>query len=250
VSETLVEDRRRPVHGATNLRDLGGYRTTDGATVKWQTLYRSNELSKLDEAARVAFHAVGIRTICDFRNDEERTAAPTPLSPDDPAEIRHLPIKVTAGVGEVLTGGTATAADVRNVLKEIYRLFAIEHAPAYRLLFSSLVDGAVFPLAFHCTAGKDRTGVAAALVLSALGVPRDTIFEDYLLTNDYWDAPTDLLANLSGDVRSAVLEAHPEYLEAAFGAIVARFGSVENYLHDAMGLTPGRRRHLRERLLT
>ncbi len=250
MSETVVDDRRRPLAAATNLRDLGGYRTTDGATVKWRKLYRSNELSKLDEAAQAALHAVGIRTICDFRNDDERAASPTPQAADNPAETHHIPIKVTASVGEVLRSGKATGEDVRNVMRDIYKIFAMDHAQAYRMLFHRMVDGAPYPLVFHCTAGKDRTGVAAALVLSALGVSRDDVVEDYMLTNQYWNAPHDLLSNLSEEVRAAVLDAHPEYLDAAFDAIESRFGSVENYLRDAMGLTPGRRARLREALLT
>jgi protein-tyrosine phosphatase len=236
---------RRPIPAATNLRDLGGYRTADGATVKWRRLYRSNELSKLDGDTLAA---LGIRTVCDFRHDEESALAPTRLPLGTATAIHAVPIKVTGSTGGVLSSGKATAADVRQMLRDVYRIFAIEHAGAYRALFDRLVEPGHYPLVFHCTAGKDRTGVAAALVLSALRVAREAIVEDYLLTNTYWTKPADLLSNLSGEVREAVLDARPDYLQAAFDAIDAAYGSLDVYLAKAMGLTAERRRRL-ERLL-
>jgi len=95
-----------------------------------------------------------------------------------------------------------------------------------------------------CVAGKDRTGLAAALLLTALGASRDAIFDDYLLSNTYWEMPTDVLTEESDEVRKAVFTADPQYLEAAFTAISEHYGSTERLLHDVLGLTPGHREQL------
>jgi protein-tyrosine phosphatase len=240
---------RRPIPDATNLRDLGGHRTVDGATVKWRTLYRSNEFSGLSDAAMSALAGIGIRTICDFRHDDERTAAATRLPPGCELQTHHLPIRPRSPVSAVLTAKEASASDLRRALQAVYRSFVTDHAPAYRSLFDRLVDHAHYPLVFHCSAGKDRTGVAAALVLTALGVPKDTVFEEYLLTNTYWTAPAHLLPNISGEARDALMEAHADYLAAAYEAIDESFGSMDRYLDDAMGLTPQRREQLEANLL-
>jgi protein-tyrosine phosphatase len=240
---------RRPIPDASNLRDLGGHRTTTGATVKWRTLYRSNELSRLSDESVRALAAIGIRTICDFRNEKERAAAPTRLPPGDALQTHLMPIGVKSQLGSVLSTSGVTESDVRQALQAIYRSFALDYAPAYQALFDRLIESHHYPLVFHCSAGKDRTGVAAALILTALGVPKDAVFEDYLLTNDYWSAPAHILPGSSGEARKAALAAHPEYLMAAFDAIDQSYGSIDRYLVEAMGLTPQRRAQLEANLL-
>jgi len=240
---------RRPIPHASNLRDLGGYEAADGASVKWRTLYRSNELSKLTDEALDAFGAIGIRCICDFRSEEEQGHAPTRLPALNPPRIDSLPIRVSGNLRTMLGDGKSTGADMRQALSDTYRVFVRDHSDSFRSLFDRLVDGPDYPLVFHCSAGKDRTGFAAAMILTVLGVPHEAVREDYLLTNLYWDAGLPYASQLPPDIRDALLGAHPEYLDAAFDEIAVQHGTTDAYLANALNLTPARIARLREHLL-
>jgi protein-tyrosine phosphatase len=240
---------RRPVASVSNLRDLGGYRAADGALVKWRTLFRSNNFVRLSAGDLAAFRGIGIRTICDLRTEEEQVEAPTRLPDPDGLDIHALPIRVAGNLRALIADERSTDADIRGALKAVYRSLACDHVETYRCLFDRLVEPARYPLVFHCTAGKDRTGFAAALILSAVGVPRETILEDYLLTNDYWDGGRLYADTLREEIRGALLGAHPEYLDASFKAIEERFGSTDRYLAEVMGITAERHERLRANLL-
>lgn len=248
---TVIEAWNRVValEGASNFRDLGGYHTAAGQVVRRGKVYRSAAMAALTDRDVESLGALGIRTICDFRGHEESKAAPTRLPAENPPRVDALPIHVAGDLRAMLSDGRSTGADMRRALSDTYRIFVRDHVKAYRALFDRLVDGPDYPLVFHCSAGKDRTGLAAALILSALGVPRDTIREDYLLTNTHWNANVPYAAQMPADVRDALLGAHPEYLDAAFDEISLRHGSVEQYLAGALGLTPRRADRLREHLL-
>ncbi len=240
---------RRPIPHASNLRDLGGYDAAYGASVKWRTLYRSNELSRLTDEAVDAFGAIGIRCICDLRSEDEQSHAPTRLPAVNPPRVDSLPIRVSGNLRAMLGDGTSTGADMRRALSDTYRVFVRDHGDAFRALFDRLVDGPHYPLVFHCSAGKDRTGFAAAMILTALGVSQEAVREDYLLTNLYWDAGVPYASKMPEDIRDALLGAHPEYLDAAFDEIRVQHGSTEAYLANALHLTPERLGRLREHLL-
>lgn len=240
---------RRPIPHASNLRDLGGYEAAFGASVKWRTLYRSNELSRLTDEALDAFGAIGVRCICDLRSEDEQNHAPTRLPAVNPPRVDSLPIRVAGDLRAMLTDGKSTGANLRRALSDTYRVFVRDHTEAYRGLFDRLVDGPHYPLVFHCSAGKDRTGFAAAMILTALGVPYEAVREDYLLTNLYWDAGVPHASQMPEDVRDALLGAHPEYLDAAFDEIAVQHGSATGYLRHALNLTPERTGRLREHLL-
>ena len=154
-----------------------------------------------------------------------------------------------------MAGGVKTGAEARAVLIAVYRDFPRTHADAYAAIFRHLAAGDV-PLALHCSAGKDRTGVAAALILSALGVPRATVIEDYALTDQLLDpdrmrasAATAEMATMPPDVLAAVLRSDPAYIEAAFDEIETRHGGVEGYLRSALGLSDADIAAMRARLL-
>lgn len=237
------------LEGGSNFRDLGGYRTLSGQTVRRGKVYRTASMAALTDRDVASLGALGIRTICDFRGPEESRAAPTRLPPQNPPRIDALPIHVAGNLQALLSDGKSTGADMRRALSDTYRIFVRDHVKAYRGLFDRLIDGPDYPLVFHCSAGKDRTGLAAALILSALGVSRDTIREDYLLTNTHWNAKVPYAAQMQADIRDALLGAHPEYLDAAFDEIALQHGSVDDYLAGALGLTPLRADRLREHLL-
>lgn len=245
--------RLLPLEGGRNFRDLGGYRTADGRTVKWRVLFRSGAMHGLTPADFDYLSKLGIRTVCDFRDTRERKSepvkwpqadAPRVLSEDYALDLRFLP----PGNPADWTGESARAAMAAS-----YPRMLDQFNGQYRRMFAELLAGHA-PLAFNCSAGKDRTGIAAALLLTALGVPRATVIEDYLLTNRYLDAaalapkpggPANPLAGLKPEVSQALLAADRRYIEAALAVIDAHPGGGEGYLRDELGLGPAELTQLR-----
>jgi protein-tyrosine phosphatase len=187
VAQPISENRQLPLAGGCNFRDLGGYATKDGRRVKWHSLYRSGAMDRLSDAHFAQLRTLGLRTICDFRSQDERTNAPT--SWERLEGVRYWSRDYHHGIGDLnrlLAADTITLAGDRAVMSDIYRRLPLEQEAAYRELFAMLARGEL-PLLFNCSAGKDRTGLAAALVLTALGVPYDLIVEDYELSNVAFD---------------------------------------------------------------
>ena len=231
---------RRPIPGISNLRDLGGY-AVQGGSLRWYTLYRSNEISTTDADTLSRLQTLGIRTLCDFRDDKQKQKVPIDVSFSANTKTIAAPISVSVLIRSALSGEKLTGTSARKILADIYRSLVLDHADSYKLFCNSILDPNNFPLAFCCVAGKDRTGLAAALLLTALGASRDAVFDDYLLSNTYWEMPTDVLTEESDEVRKAVFTADPQYLEAAFAAMSEHYGSAESFVQNALGLNPARR---------
>jgi protein-tyrosine phosphatase len=255
-----VDGRSILLPGAVNLRDFGGYATEDGHMVRRHRLYRSGSLAHLSESAVRAFGELGISLICDLRREDEREGEPTP-------EFGHAPhrleIPIFPGSAERLRNmGDPTRlslAERIDAMVSINRELARDHAEDYARMFEALLAQADGAFLVHCSAGKDRTGFACALVLHALGVPEETVLEDYLLSNTTLDLEgyvvPKLLARygegaaLDKDTVRALAGVRPEYLRGAYDAIRAEFASVEHYLEAAVGLDASARTVLRGRLL-
>ncbi len=258
----IVAERLLPVEGANNFRDLGGYATRDGRRVRWGLLYRSDHLADLSERGLRYLEHLGVRLLCDFRGPGEREEDPNRLPAEngprtvelsiadesfDPDELRR----------RILSGDLADVA-LDQILVEGNRKFATVYRDRYRTLFELLKHAGNLPLLIHCTAGKDRTGFAAALILFALGVPEETVFRDFLLSNvyraDHTEKTLTALRYLSlfrtdpEDVRP-LLEVRREYLQAAFDAIRSEYASLDHYLRDGLGLSDTERVALKARLL-
>jgi protein-tyrosine phosphatase len=240
-----------PLEGGNNFRDMGGYRTADGKHVRWNMLYRSGAMWKLTAADYAYLDKLGIAVVCDLRSGSERKAQPTMWGGTNKPIYWTRDYDLSVGQLSKLfaPGSKPTAADGRAAMIALYADLPFAQADGYREMFRNLVAGKV-PLAFNCSAGKDRTGVGAALILSALGVPRKTIDEDYLLSNATFD-PTKLgpLGSFPPDVVAAILRVDPAYLDAAFGAIVKRYGSVPAYLKAELGVGPAEIAQMRRTLL-
>lgn len=247
-NEIRTAERLLPLEGGSNFRDLGGYRTLDGRQVAWGKLFRSGVMSSLTPDDFVELGRLGIRTICDFRSTDERSREPVAW-PDgvQPAVLAMDYGLETGALAAMFTGGEVTADKVRAAMKQFYREMPFAFGDHYALMMRKLVDGKA-PLAFNCSAGKDRTGLAAALILTALGVPRETIFEDYLLSNRHFrpknpaaDATADpmakLMASLSPDALQALMGVERQFLEASFASIDQR-GGMDLYLRETLGLQP------------
>ncbi|MDR3465209.1 MAG: tyrosine-protein phosphatase [Xanthobacteraceae bacterium] len=226
--------------GATNFRDLGGYPGRDGRPVRWRRLFRSDHLAELTEADVARLRELGLQRAFDLRGSAERL----PAYEHDGLTVHSLPIepKIVGDLTERLATGQPLSADeTAEIMRESYRNYVRNHTDRYRALFGHLLaDDA--PLVVHCTAGKDRTGFAAAMILTALGVPEDLIVEDYMLTNELWQAPQAVIAApFSDEVRSVLLSVEESYLAAAMDAVRADYGGLDAYFTEGLGVGPRER---------
>ncbi len=236
------------MQGASNVRDMGGWTTQDGRVVARGRLFRSAALHSLTDADLAAFAGFGLRTVCDFRGEAEQAKAPSRLPSG--VTLHRLGIQPTIGasLADLAKNSEANGDDVIAVLCQAYAAYALDWAFQYRAMFD-LILAEDIPLLFHCTAGKDRTGFAATLILSALGVDRATIRNDYLATNRIWQPPADLASHLPPAAAKMLLSAHPAFLDAAFAAIDAAYPTMDDYLADKIGLDGAKRERLRVLLL-
>ncbi len=246
------------LEGALNLRDFGGYATSDGRAVRRGRLFRSGSLARLTEAGQRSFEALGVRLICDLRRPDEQVEEPTPFSP---AAVPRLEIPIDPGSAAVmrerLGGGGLDLEQRIDFMVAINRELARDHAADYARMFEGLLELEQGAFLVHCAAGKDRTGFACALILHALGVPEQTVLEDYLLTNAHVDdVRLQQLADrlhpeqvFDRESLMALAGVRPEYLQAAYRAIEAEFEGVEHYIERAVGLDAAARSLLRSRLL-
>jgi protein-tyrosine phosphatase len=245
ISPSLALPRHLPLVGASNFRDLGGYATQDGHIVRWRRLFRSDHLAALTEGDRAILTALRLNRVCDFRGVSERAELVCSL-PD--ATVHSLAIEPTVVQGMKAlfdAGESVTAALTVDLMKQTYRDFVLANSPRFADMFAYLLADDS-PLVFHCTAGKDRTGFAAALILSALGVSWDVVMEDYMLTNTHYQMPERTTVTLSQDVLNVLWRVQEGFLEAAFDAVDTEFGGVGLYLKNQLGLDALRLERLRE----
>jgi protein-tyrosine phosphatase len=242
-----VPVRHLNLQGASNFRDLGGYRTGDGRLVRWRQLFRSNHLGHLTETDVAIVRGLGVRSAFDFRGSEERAAAVCGL---EEIEVHSLPIEptVVAALRARLAAGSLSAAVALEIMRESYRDYVRHNTHRFRALFAHLLDDSA-PLVIHCTAGKDRTGLACALVLHALGVPDDVIAEDYLLTNRFYRRDPASASELPDDVRQAIGSVEASFLAAAHDAVRTDYGDLESYLKDGLALGKSEHAALKARYL-
>jgi len=229
-------ERRIELEGITNFRDLGGYQSQSGGAVKWRTIFRSDTLSSLTDADVETVCGLGVSVAVDLRYGDERTLEPSRFLGHDDVEVLEMGLDERPDASFVDSfDPTTDAGDMaRAWLLGNYRQYPFLYAAAYRTMIERLTAGA--RLVVHCTAGKDRAGTAAAMMLTALGVSRETVFEDYLLTNQYWDRGSRVRPDMDAGVVASVFSAREEYLSGAFSSIEERCGTVEAYLAEVVGI--------------
>jgi protein-tyrosine phosphatase len=253
VAARVSEDQGRvlSLDGALNLRDFGGYPSSRGGEVRRQMLYRSGAMDRLSAEAETHLAGLGIALVWDLRRRTERDGAPTRWCAAAGIELVARDHEQTPGVLAALLRDNRLEPDAaRAAMIELYRVLAEVHAPSFRDIFARLLAGQV-PLLLHCTAGKDRTGVGAALILSALDVPRETIIADYALTAEVADF-SDLLghyAHLPTETIAPLFASEPVYIEAMFEALDARHGGVDRFLESELGVGEEERVRLRALLV-
>lgn len=241
-------DRVWRLQGASNFRDLGGYLGHDQRPLRWRRLFRSDHLGGLTDADKVLLAGLGLSRSFDFRGAGERAATPYELPQltqhslaIEPTVVQHLHDLAKAG-------HTLTAAVTVALMEDLYRALVTTQSGRFAELFEHLLDGDT-PLLFHCTAGKDRTGIAAALILLALGVPRSVVMQDYLLTNDLYQRPHVGPTDTPEEVLAVLWRVRPEFLNAALHSIDTEEGGLDSYLQTRMRLSPAAREALRTRCL-
>jgi len=231
--------------GASNFRDLGGYAGQDGRTVRWRTLFRSNHLGHLTASDGALLRELGVRSAFDFRGKDERGEALCGIAEIETHSLPVEPTVVAALRAIAASGRPATTDDALEVMRDSYRGYVEHNTQRFRTLFAHLLQDRA-PLVIHCTAGKDRTGFACALILHTLGVDDEVIAEDYLLTNRFYRRDPAASSDLPDDVRQVLGSVQASFLAAAFETIDAGYGSLDNYLREGLGIGPAEREALRE----
>ncbi|WP_125704917.1 tyrosine-protein phosphatase [Lacticaseibacillus daqingensis] len=239
------------IHHGFNFRDLGGYRTTDGRQVAPHRLVRASKLDQLSERDQAYLADYGVRWDVDFRSPEERDLAPDrvpagatyhfdPVFPYDETQVTTWKEQQKAFAFDAQGG-------YKNMLQTYQDIITNPQSQtAYRQFFDLLLQNETGALLFHCSAGKDRTGMGAAFVLAALDVPEATIRTDYMTTNQYVGPAVDEVlttakaaganANTQESLRDLWI-ARSEYLDTAFATVTQRYGSMRRYLSQALDLT-------------
>ncbi len=237
-----------PLQGASNFRDLGGYPGHEGRPVRWRQLFRSDHLAGLTEADKSLLAGLGLARAFDFRGQAERAAVTYELPGVTQHSLAIEPTVVQRLQDLVNSGQVLTAARAAELMTELYRALVNDQSHRFAELFEQLLqaDG---PVVFHCTAGKDRTGFAAALILLALGVPRSVVEEDYLLTNRIFKHPPAAQGLLPAEVLAVLWRVQPGFLDAALHAVDRDHGGVERYLSQRLGLSAAARQRLAQRYL-
>jgi protein-tyrosine phosphatase len=226
----MNHDSHIVIDGASNVRALGWPVATPPGS---RRVVRSANLDKLSADGRRAFGELGIGVVIDLRGKAEAAAAPVL----EGATRVHLPIEptVAATLLDQRARGTLSVASAADVMESTYRRFIVDHAEVFAQVLHYAVGARQRPILFHCAAGKDRTGVAAALVLTALGVARPVIMEDYLLSNRFY-RPGPGTIDIPEAVRDTIVKVRPSYLEAAFAAMADGWGGADQYLEKALGI--------------
>lgn len=250
LEEKVVPGKQIALEGAINVRDLGGYKTEDGKTIKPHRLIRSAELYTItgNDIAKLK-KTYQLKQIVDFRTDGEVDKKPDP------------PIQNVKNIHDSVMKDNGASTSTEDLIKSLSKMdnpesFLIEanksfvtdenSRKAYKKFFDILLENKEGAVLWHCTAGKDRAGFGTALVLSALGVPKDKVMEDYLLSNKYRadeneKAVQAVLAETknqqAADGMKAVMEVRESYLNAAFDEIDKKYGSLDAFLKEGLGLT-------------
>jgi protein-tyrosine phosphatase len=207
-------------------------------------LFRSDHLGALDESDARQIKSLNIRRVLDFRGVNERSSAACALPGVTVHSLAIEPTIVQVISGLLDAGRQLTAADMVAHMQETYRGFVRHNTHRFAEFFGHLLESSE-PTVFHCTAGKDRTGFAAALLLHALGASREDVMRDYLLTNDRLRMPELARNRLPAEAASVLWRVQPEFLDAAFEAIDRDYGGLEPYFKEGLGLGKPERQTLR-----
>jgi protein-tyrosine phosphatase len=263
-AQVRLAERLLPLQGGRNFRDLGGYRTADGRQVRWGRIYRSGVMSALTPGDMTYLAGLGVEVICDLRSSQERRTEPNPFLKTDAPQVVATDYEMSAAIGDLQRATTREAAV--SAFADGYVQFLDVLRPQFTDLFDRLVRRET-PLAFNCSAGKDRTGMGSALILSVLGVPRETVVADYALTQVYTPPSGYMRAMAAGsgagasgitpemakafsrmphDVLMVLMGSDPAVMRQALAQVDAKFGGPAELAKARFGLTDAKIAHLRQ----
>ena len=250
--------------GISNFRDLGGYPTVDGRQVKWGILYRAGTFAESSNADLKSLEMLNLKMLVDFRSSIEKEEEPNRLP--DPTDFTVVEIPTLddgnqAMVGEIMErieSGDFEGFDPNQLMLEGNRQFASTFTPQYRQFMQTVLQANGQPIVWHCSAGKDRTGFAAAILLRILGVPQDVIMQDYMASkrNALQARKSQLMllrlfkGDEAADKLSIMMGVEEEWLDAAFEQIDLSWGSFDNYVHEGLRLTDADIAQLKATLLS
>lgn len=249
--------------GIANFRDLGGYQTTDGQQLKWGVLYRSATFAEASRADQQVLSQLGLHALVDFRSSAEREVEPNQLPDPAPFAVIEIPTmdgsasSVSTEIMQRLENGSFADFDPDAFMISTNRQFADTFTPQFSEFTQVLLAARGQPVVWHCSAGKDRTGYAAAIILRILGVPDEVILDDYALSKSYvLEARKRDLAILrllkgdeAADKLTVLLGVEKPWLQAAFDEIDDVYGNFDNYVSQGLGLGPQEIEQLRAFLL-
>lgn len=249
--------------GIDNFRDLGGYTTAAGTSVKWGSLYRSANLSEASRADQQTLLTMGLDTLVDLRSTAEQEAEPNQLPNDLPFKVVEIPVLDggAQGLADEITAriddGSIAEFDAEGFMISANRQFADDFTPQYAQFLQVILAAQGQPVLWHCTAGKDRAGFAAAILLRILGVPENRVLDDYALSKQYTlEARSRELTLLrwfkgeaAADKVATLLGVEKPWLQAAFDEIDIRWGDFDNYVAEGLKLSAQDVASLRAQLL-
>lgn len=242
VEDLVLAERMLPMTGGFNFRDLGGIRLKGNRRVKWGKLFRADELSHLTEEDVAYLGSIPITSVIDFRAENEIKRSPDRLP--ETAQYTY-PIAITPGAMRTDGIQDRDRASFSQQMKQMNKLYVSDTAciRAYRVMFTIIQNNLSAPIVFHCSAGKDRTGMAAALILFALGASEETVMEDYMISK----------FNIA-DKYKGLVERYPRaepiftvrraYLQAGIDQIKEEHGSIMNFLTRVLKVDMPRLRRL------
>ncbi len=257
---TKEPSRLIPFERAPNFRDLGGYAAAGGRRVAWGRAFRSSHLGWLTPADRERLTALKIGEVFDLRRTSESEAYANRIPPGMRSHHFDIDVGSTRSYRRRLEAGTASRESTHDMMVDTYRSYVTGFAERFGRLLKLLATADEHAVVIHCMVGKDRTGIASALLLGALDVPRQDILEDYLLSSTYYP-PEEILARIRQSIEDSLAgpwddeavvpfcSVHEDYLTAAFEEIDRRYGDMEAYLRGALRLNDADLRLLRERFL-
>jgi protein-tyrosine phosphatase len=249
--EQREEHRALNFEGISNFRDLGGYQTQDGRSTRWGVMYRSGNLATASRADVAALSKLGLAVLIDFRSEPEKEEEPDQLPEPPGFSIVNIPTldggdkSIAQDITERLENGDFSDFDPDAFMLDANRQFAGVYQPQYQQFMQTVLNAGGAPVLWHCTAGKDRAGFAAAILLRILGVPQEQVLDDYELSKTYALADQRnklfLLRLFKGDEAADKVErlmgVEKPWLEAAFAEIDAQHGDFDTYVREGLGLS-------------
>ncbi len=249
----LANERVIDLEGTTNTRDIGGYQTSDQGTLRWRQIIRSENLSRLTANDFQILEEIGLKTVIDLRTNKEHNKSPTVWQGDNPPQFFHFPVGDAnndwfKAQRRMMKRNRFTEEQSMELMVEGYRMIAEEGPPSYQKLMEVVLDQSNWPILIHCNAGKDRAGVAVALIMESLGVDREIIMEEYLLTNELGRTEKKAIL-LSKESRklgrgskfgkgsspsawSPIVGVRAEMLEAFYASVDEKYGSMDAFLTE------------------